>query len=124
MRSLLITLLAIVAWSVGPTSLAETTTYRCDYSTYADEDGLHSVKGEFVLTFLMDADTSKAYILGNSGSAEVSMLDSSGGISFIEVTPVGNVMTTAIDPSGKSVHSRNSIMFGELLPSQYYGTCR
>jgi hypothetical protein len=47
----------------------------------------------------------------------------SGGMTFIEMIDGGKVLTTTIDPSGKSVHSRNIIVEGEILPSQYYGTC-
>ena len=45
------------------------------------------------------------------------------GISFIEITPAGNAMTTAIDATGASVHSRNTIIEGILTPTQYYGKC-
>ncbi len=123
MRSLSLVLLALVSWWASSMSWAETTTYVCNYSSYVNEEGLHSVEEEFVLTFLVDLETDKAYMLGNAGSTEVRMLTSSGGVSFIEITSVGNVMTTAIDTKGKSVHSRNSVMFGELLPAQYYGKC-
>jgi len=40
----------------------------------------------------------------------------------IKAPPAGRVLTTTIDSSGKSVHSRNIIVEGEILPSQYYGT--
>ena len=124
MRSLSLVLLALVSWWASSMSWAETTTYVCNYSSYVNEEGLHSVEeGKFVLTFLIDLETGKAYMLGNVGSTEVRMLTSSGGLSFIEITSVGNVMTTAIDTKGKSVHSRNSVMFGDLIPTQYYGKC-
>ena len=45
------------------------------------------------------------------------------GVSFVEITASGNVMVTAITKSGEAVHSRNGIMFNELVPSQYYGKC-
>jgi len=46
-----------------------------------------------------------------------------GGMTLIEMIDGGKVLTTTINPSGKSVHSRNIIVEGEILPSQYYGNC-
>ena len=43
---------------------------------------------------------------------------------FIEFTGSGNVVTTTITEKGVSVHSRNSVVFGKLIPSQYYRTCK
>jgi hypothetical protein len=46
------------------------------------------------------------------------------GITFIEITGGGNVMTTTIDQKMVSAHSRNTVVLGgDLLPSQYYGKC-
>ncbi|GLO63828.1 hypothetical protein MACH09_43360 [Vibrio sp. MACH09] len=45
-------------------------------------------------------------------------------ITFVEITGVKNVMTTTMAfDNGKSVHSRNTVSFGDLIPSQYYGSC-
>jgi hypothetical protein len=100
------------------------TTLICDYRKAATPDGLEAIgKNEFKLNFIIDSTTGKAYVLGNNGSEEVTMLSSGKGISFIEITDVGNVMVTTVDASGISVHSRNSIILGELVPSQYYGSC-
>ena len=63
-------------------------------------------------------------MVGNNGSTEIQMSDSIDHIGFLEVTSTGNLMITAIDMNMKSVHSRNSVMFGEMIPSQYYGTCK
>ena len=103
---------------------AEPTSFKCAYSNFADEEGLHPVEGKFVLTFLIDDETSKAYLIGNNGSSEVQVVSiTPGGFSLVEITAVGNVMTTTIAESGRSVHSRNSVLYGELIPSQYYGEC-
>jgi len=101
-----------------------TDTIFCQYGKYADEDGVHSVSGKFELTFIIDAENKKAYIVGNQGSDDVALIPSRAGMmSFVEVTDAGNVMSTAIDADLKSVHSRNSIIFGKLAASQYYGEC-
>ncbi len=117
--------LLVLVLAISSAASAETLTLVCDYKTIADnEDGLQPVKKPFVLTFLMDRETEKAYMIGNNGSVEVELVVNAGdGLTFIETTVSGNVMTTTIIETGESVHSRNSILLGELIPSQYYGTC-
>ena len=78
---------------------------------------------DFNLTFIVDGENNTAYMVGNNGSAEIAILSSSGNINFLEVTDTGNMMTTTIDSKLKSVHSRNSVLFGDLIASQYYGSC-
>jgi len=102
---------------------AETTTFECDYKTWGDDKGLHKVKALFRLTFLIDTSSKKAYIIGNVGSSEVSLVPNAEGLTLIEITASGNVMTTVITSKGNSVHSRGSILSGDLVPSQYYGNC-
>jgi hypothetical protein len=102
---------------------AETTAFDCDYKTFSDDSGLNKVEGEFRLTFLIDSSAKKAYLIGNNGSAEVHFVMNDDGFSLVEITDAGNVMVTAITNGGKSVHSRNTILQGDIVPSQYYGTC-
>ena len=102
----------------------ETETLICNYSSYSDANGNHKVTDKFVLTFIVDQTKKTAYILGSQGSAEVTLFPSAfGGISFVEVIGSGSVMTTAIDAKGNSVHSRNTILDGGIVPTQYYGKC-
>jgi hypothetical protein len=98
------------------------TTFFCDYQTFADGTGVQRVKGKFELTFIVDANENKAYVVGNNGSNPVQVVPGSEGVTFIEVTDAGNVMITTIARQ-KSVHSRSTMMSGGLVPSQYYGTC-
>ena len=123
------TLVAVVVLALGALGAlgaanAETTTYECDYPTYSDEKGLHNVKAPFRLTFLIDSSSKKAYLIGNAGSAELSLIQNSYGLTLVEVTGSGNAMVTAITSKGKSVHSRSGIILGDLVPSQYYGQCQ
>jgi len=104
-------------------AIADTTNYSCNYASYSDKDGNHKVKNKFELNFIVDRATGKSYLLGNNGSSEVKALEADDQIAFIELTATGNVMTTAIDSKLNSVHSRNSVMFGKMIPSQYYGKC-
>ena len=103
--------------------LADTTTYVCDYTSWSDQEGSHKVKKKFELTFLVDRAANKSYLLGNVGSEEVKLLESRDQLAFLEVTDSGNLMTTSIDSSLNTVHSRNTVIFGALTPSQYYGKC-
>jgi hypothetical protein len=106
------------------TIAAATDTLICDYSTYCDPDGLHQVNKEFKLTFVMDEKNNVAYLVGNNGSSKVSFLPSTeGGMSFLEVTDAKNLMTTTVDSAGNSVHSRNTLIEGRIVPSQFYGKC-
>ena len=114
---------ACVALGIAPLAGADTTTFECDYKTYGDDKGLHKVGAPFRLTFLVDSSSKKAYIIGNVGSSEVSLVPNLEGITLVETTGSGNVMTTVITLKGKSVHSRGSVVFGDLVPSQYYGSC-
>jgi hypothetical protein len=105
-------------------ALADTITYSCNYTRYSDQEGNHKVKEIFELNFTVDNEAGESYLLGNNGSSEVKMLESGDQLAFLEVTATGNLMTTVIDSKLNSVPSRNSVMFGEMIPSQYYGKCK
>jgi len=105
-------------------AFASTTTFECNYDTYSDEEGNHKAKDKFAMSFLVDPAAKKAYMLGALGSTEVELIPNTGGLTFIEVTRTGNVMVTAISDDGRSVHSRNGIVLGKIVPSQYYGRCK
>lgn len=108
-----------------PTLLfAETKTYVCNYTTYSDQDGNHKVGNDFILSYIVDTKNGMSYLIGNNGSTEVTKIETSDKISFIEITGIGNITTTTIDVKLNSVHSRNMVLYGELIPSQYYGTCK
>ena len=103
---------------------SSTITFTCDYQLIASEDGLKKPSSEFMLRFVVDTNKNNAYMLGNLGSTEVTIISTGAeGVTFVEVTDTGNVMTTTITKSGDSVHSRNSVVLGDLVPSQYYGKC-
>ena len=104
-------------------SADNTKTLICTYHTYSDSEGRHATDKNFKLTFIIDNQKHTAYIIANNASSEVSLLPAEGSVSFIEVTPNNNIMTTTVDSKGNSVHSRNTVIGGELVPSQYYGIC-
>jgi len=104
-------------------TLADTVTYICNYPTWSNNTGIHKVKEKFEANFIVDEEAGKAYMLGNNGSVAVKLLESNDQLAFIQITATGNIITTTITSQLKSVHSRNVVIFGELLPSQYYGKC-
>lgn len=113
-----------VCWAVGGSNAnADTLTFVCDYKNYSNEKGAHKAEADFRLTFVVDGEAKKSYLVGNNGSSEVTLIKNADGVSFLEVTDVGNVMVTTIADNMKTVHSRNGIISGDLIPSQYYGSC-
>ncbi len=116
-------LICILLLFIPVISFAGTSTYICNYTSFSDHEGNHKVKKQFKLNFIVDEKINKSYMLGNNGSSEIKLIKSKGQLAFIELTTTGNIMTTSIDSKLKSVHSRNTVIFGELLPSQYYGKC-
>lgn len=107
-----------------PICHAATTSFTCNFPLTGSPSGVKKESKLFELRFVSDDQTKKAYLLGNNGSSEVTPFGNQGsGITFVEVTDSGNVMVTTITASGEAVHSRNGIISGKLIPSQYYGTC-
>jgi hypothetical protein len=116
-----IVIAALTIFAFSTAANAATTSYACNFSVEATPKGLSAQKLE--LRYVVDDGTKRAYLIGNAGSSEVKEIPNASGVSFVEITDSGNIMITAISESGDSVHSRNGIMFGQLVPSQYYGKC-
>lgn len=117
------TFLAIAVAVLPLVAQSATTSYTCKFTVEVSPKGLSKQAKPFELRFVVDISTKKAYLLGNAGSSEVEIIPNTDGVSFVEITGSGNVMVTAVAKSGEAVHSRNGIMFKELVPSQYYGSC-
>jgi hypothetical protein len=102
----------------------ETVTYTCQYETYGNEKGLHKVVDDFKLVFVVDTSKEAAQLISSRGKFNVELLPAPhGGMTLVEMVDGGKVLSTSIDKFGKSVHSRNIILEGQISPSQYYGTC-
>ncbi len=104
-------------------AIAATTSYTCIFPVENSPKGLSRPATPLELRYLEDAMAKKSYLMGNNGSSEVHAIKNMSGTSFIEITGSGNVMITAITNTGDAVHSRHSILSGNLIPSQYYGKC-
>lgn len=104
---------------------SEPTTWFCSYDTMSTDKGFERLKDKFELKFIINEHPEKSYLVGNNGSAQVRIVGhNTGAFTAIEVTSVGNVMTTTITEDGTSVHSRNTYALGVLMPSQSYGVCQ
>ena len=103
-------------------ALAYPVTYTCEFDTYSDEEGLHAAES-FKLIFIRDDQRDTTYMLGNNGSVEVAYFRTSESVNIMEQTATGNLMVTTITDNNDAVHSRNSVILGDLVASQYYGSC-
>ena len=82
------------------------------------------------LTFVIDSPT-RGRMIGNVGVADVAVIANASGLTLLEITGIGNMITTSIfyspqRPSGSwtSVHSRHiNMMFGDIF-SQSVGECK
>lgn len=104
-------------------AITDNSSIKCTYSSYSDQEGSHNDVKDFNLNFQKGSGSDKFYLIGNQGNEEVLLLPGMDSISFLERTPVGNITITTIDNYGNSVHSRNIVIGGKIVPSQYYGKC-
>lgn len=87
-----------------------------------------SKQGSLRLTFAMQAGGDYAMI-GNLGMTELATLRVDFALQLIERTPIGNLNLTTIllspeDGVYQAVHSRHSVIFDGLVPSQTLLACR
>ena len=122
-RFIIVIVILVASFTNSQLFAASTKSYICDFPSYSDQRGNKKTKNSFRLQFLQDLEAEKAYIMGNNGANPVYVIPNDGGLTFIEITGTGNVMTTVILFTGPSVHSRSGIMLGKIIPSQYYGSC-
>ena len=73
------------------------------------------------IEFMVDG-TGHAFAVGRN-VYPVRVIPGDNGVTFLEVLVTGAVQTTTMNTEGKAVHSRHTILAGELVPSQYYSTC-
>lgn len=101
-------------------------TLVCEFPKYhsQDETRLQTASG-FEMTFRYDLITREAFMEGNAGISSVVLKVGYDGLTFLEFLPSGAVQSTTVAKNGAAVHSRHTLMIGDLLlPSQYYGSCK
>ena len=101
--------------------------YFCVFEVYASMDGLKAAK-DFKLEFVVETASGKGMLIGNQGFSEVFVTTGAYATTFLERLKTGVVQTTTITPNGSAVHSRHTVLgrsdSPELIPTQYYGSCR
>ena len=127
MKSALTIIMLSAFLSMAPIhALCDSVTYTCHYQTYADDKGVHKSEDDLKLVFLVDSSKETAKMVSSDGKSDVNVdmiYSPSGGMAFIEKKSGADVLTTSIDKRGRSVHSRNIIVDGQISPAQYYGRC-
>jgi len=120
MRSFFVFFLLLLFSQAGYTAV---TTFECHFPKAANKSKFIT-NDPMKLTFIIDSETKKAYMRGNVGVNEVMLVPNLSGITFVEITGSGNVMSTSIAKNGEAVHSRNTLLESGLVASQYYGKCK
>lgn len=122
-------ILLVVSLSVfGVAAKVKHTTFTCEFTTYATEKGSFS---DDVMRFsLVTNDNNSTYLRkGNKEDFRGKIIKGDKGLSFVEVSKRGNITIITMsslslgDEDHKTVYSSNRLLDGELLASQYYGTC-
>ena len=116
---------ALVALMLVPSlAAAGAVEYTCTFPAYHSMLEIEISKADgFVLDFTFDTISNDAFMVGNLGVSPVTLVKGQEGITFLDVLPTGAVQMTTVTLDGSAVHSRHTIIFGELVPSQYYGSC-
>lgn len=106
-------------------SAAATAKHVCSFPNFHsfDENQMQTVS-DFSVAFSYDTLTNDAFIEGNNGLSPVTLIRGQNGLTFLEILSTGAVQSTTISLNGSAVHSRHSIISGDLVPSQYYGECK
>jgi hypothetical protein len=120
MKALPVLLAALIS---GTAAMAQPVSYLCKFPQYASPTGL-AKDPNFEIRFVHDKAADKAYMLGNNGASPVEVIPNAYGLSFIEMSAIGNIFTTTVTKDGRAVHSRHTILNNEMVPTQYYGTCK
>ena len=110
---------------------------KCDFPVFASQPmgewGIEPKTGKQDFSFHIDGiklQSGKARLIGNAGSAGLTVITGDGVVNFIERIPSGNLNLTTIytDPVKKdifrAVHSRHIRLLGNPGPSQQYGLCQ
>ncbi len=126
-RLAVIFFLTSLAQSISNDGLAQSTPatlrYFCLFEKFASPDGIEPAK-DFTLEFLVETASGNAVMIGNNGFSEQVMVRGRDAITFLERLPTGAVQSTTIADNNQAVHSRHSVILSDLVPSQYYGSCR
>lgn len=135
MRMLAGFVLAVAALGAAGSELSNAKSLKCEFAINASADWPKDQpqpkvsKGQNFGFHIdsIDVDKGTARIIGNAGSADLSVILGKG-LHFLEVTPGGSLNVTTVysaevNAKFKAVHSRHVRSVGPL-PSQHYGFCQ
>lgn len=131
---------AMVSQEKAATSLLQAKSMYCvfqdgSFTTWSEgkavvEPDVMTKSGDPTIFHSIDLKARTASMMGNMGSGPITVIPTSSGIHFIEVTDSGNVNFTTVfagfakPPKGFfAVHSRHFFASGQARPSQYHGIC-
>ena len=116
-------MILILIFSFSGLSFAGSCGFRFD--TCSNELGLSDLKNPYIFIIVMpeQGDIARKYVKGQEPVDVLIVGNSQGGLSFMEITPSGGIITTTVDMHGDAVYSRNIIIQGKLIPNQCYGKC-
>lgn len=100
---------------------ASSVDFKCTFDGGYTDEGKTNEKMEF--SFILDDVTGESIMRGNGGMSIVENHIGADAITFFEKLFTGAMQTTTITFSGNAVHSRHSLLLGDMVPSQYYGFC-
>lgn len=75
------------------------------------------------MVFKVDTIEEFAVMEGNAGMSPLDYHIGDTAFSLMEKVRSGTVQTTTITRDGDAVHSRNTVISGKVMPSQYVGKC-
>jgi hypothetical protein len=114
-------LLIFAGWIFAFPAVSEVVTYACQFAYRVSEEG--TAQERLVLVFKIDTVSRRAFMEGNAGLADVDVHIGDDAFSFMERVDSGAVQTTTITRDGLAVHSRNTVMLGEIVAAQHFGRC-
>ncbi len=100
---------------------AKVINYACEFEYRVDEGGKKDEP--FLLTFKIDTLSQRAFMEGNLGIVEVEIYVGDEAFSFMEKVASGTIQTTTVTHDGLAVHSRNTVILGEIVAAQHFGRC-
>ena len=119
------------------TSLNGSRSLKCTYTLASNTQGkgrgvvVKSVKEGLIVIFdSINYEHRTAKVIGNQLTSDVQVLPTASGLSFLELTPSGNVIITTVFPAYagdkkfSAVMSKHILMMGDAIPSQWHGTCK
>ena len=115
----IILMLSAFACLIPIPALCDTTTYTCQYQSYSDKKGNHKMAEDFKLSShrrYREGDRQNRRQQGKFQCRDAVFPERGHDVHRNDRR--GQDLTTTIDPSGESVHSRNIIVEGEIRPSQ------